>query len=134
MIILKNLVFILILIYAAYYDYKNRIVLDRIHLMLIGASILANFSLAESIKGFLLLPVPLIIPAFLNEHSMGGGDIKIVSAIGFFLGFEKGSIALLIAFSIVIIINMLMLKKGIKESFPLVPYLTIGCIITLFYN
>ena len=128
MLILKNLIFIGALIYAGIYDYKNRIIPDKIHIIIIFSAILANFSLRSSLLGFFLLPIPFIIPVLLDEKSIGGGDIKLVASIGFFLGLNMGMLAIIIALSIFIILSLI-LKKKEKDLVPLAPYLSIGSII-----
>ena len=129
-LILKNLIFIGALTYAGIYDYKSRIIPDKIHIIIIISSILANLSLRSSLLGFFLLPIPFIIPVFLDEKSIGGGDIKLVASIGFFLGLNRGVLAIIMALSI-FTISSLILKRKEKDLVPLAPYLSIGSIITL---
>ncbi len=131
MLAFKNLMFILTLIYAGYIDYRKRIIPDKVHVIIILLSLMANFNPFRSIIGLLLLPIPFIIPIFFNEDSVGGGDIKIVGAIGFFLGLERGMIAVIIGLAIAVIFSLFILKKDRKDSFPFGPYIAIGSIISL---
>ncbi|WP_312907899.1 A24 family peptidase [Tissierella praeacuta] len=131
MLVLKNSIFILTLLYAGYYDYKDRIIPDKVHLLIIISSFFANFNLLSSILGLFILPIFFIVPVFYKEDSIGGGDIKIVGAIGFFLGFGRGIIAIIAALFIAIIFNLWVLKRDRFESFPLAPYIAIGSFISL---
>ena len=131
MLAFKNLMFVLTLIYAGYIDYRKRIIPDKVHVIIILLSLMANFNPFRSIIGLLLLPIPFIIPIFFNEDSVGGGDIKIVGAIGFFLGLERGMIAVIIGLAIAVIFSLFILKKDRKDSFPFGPYIAIGSIISL---
>lgn len=131
MLAFKNLIFILTLIYAGYIDYRKRIIPDKVHVIIILLSLMANFNPFRSIIGLLLLPIPFIIPIFFNEDSVGGGDIKIVGAIGFFLGLERGMIAVIIGLAIAVVFSLFILKKDRKDSFPFGPYIAIGSIISL---
>ena len=128
MIILKNLLFISTLIYAGIYDYKKRIIPDRVHVIIMVSALLSQFSIIQSILGLLILPIPFIIPIFSNEDSIGGGDIKLVGAIGFFLGLTKGTLAMVIGLSLSTIVSLL-LKKNRNQLVPLAPYLATGSII-----
>ena len=131
MLAFKNLIFILTLIYAGYIDYRKRIIPDKVHVIIILLSLMANFNPFRSIIGLLLLPIPFIIPIFFNEDSVGGGDIKIVGAIGFFLGLERGMIAVIIGLAIAVVFSLFILKKDRKDSFPFGPYIAIGSIVSL---
>ncbi|HSH51652.1 MAG TPA: prepilin peptidase [Bacteroidales bacterium] len=128
MVVLKNLLFISILIYAGIYDYKKRIIPDKVHVIIMISALLSQFSIIQSILGLLILPIPFIIPIFSNEDSIGGGDIKLVGAIGFFLGLTKGTLAMIIGLSLSTIVSLLF-KKHRNQLVPLAPYLATGSII-----
>lgn len=128
MLILKNIIFISTLIYAGIYDYKKRIIPDRVHVIIMISALLSQFSIIQSILGLLILPIPFIISIFFNEDSIGGGDIKLVGAIGFFLGLTKGTLAMVIGLSLSTIVSLL-LKKHRNQLVPLAPYLATGSII-----
>ncbi len=128
--IIKNFIFILILIYAGYMDYKYRIIPDKVHLMFIALGLI-KLNVIQSILGLILLPIPFIISALINEDSIGGGDIKIVGSIGFFLGLSNGLIVIIFSLVLAISLNLFILKRGKKEGFPYAPYLAISCILFL---
>lgn len=131
MIIFKDFLFILTLIYAGYYDYKKRIIPDKVHIIIIILALISNFNFIQSIIGFIILPIPFIVPIFFNEESIGGGDIKIVASIGFYLGLVKGIVAIVIGLSLSILISIIILKRYKNNSIPLAPYLATGSIIAL---
>ena len=128
MVVLKNILFISTLIYAGIYDYKRRIIPDRVHVIIMISALLSQFSIIQSILGLLILPIPFIISIFFNEDSIGGGDIKLVGAIGFYLGLTKGTLAMIIGLSLSTIVSLL-LKKHRNQLVPLAPYLATGSII-----
>lgn len=130
MLIFKNTIFIGALIYAGIYDYKKRIIPDRVHIIIILSALISDFSLGRSLLGFFLLPIPFLVPVFLDEKSIGGGDIKLVASIGFFLVLNYGVFAMIIALSIFTTLSLVLKRKG-KELVPLAPYLAIGSIIAL---
>jgi len=128
MVILQSIIFIGALIYAGIYDYNRRIIPDRVHLIIIISAVLANFSLGKSLLGLFLLPIPFLVAAFWDENSVGGGDIKLVAAISFFLGFHSGILGLIISLSLFTILSFILNRTG-KDLVPLGPYLAIGSII-----
>lgn len=131
MLVLKNSIFILALIYGGYYDYKKRIIPDKVHLIIIISSFLTNFYPLDSILGLFVLPIFFIVPVFYKEDSVGGGDIKLVGAISFFLGLKNGIIAIIIGLLLAIVFSLLVLKRDRFDSFPLGPYLAAGSFISL---
>ena len=130
MIIFKKLLFILILIYAGIYDYKKRIIPDKVHVAILVSALLSSFNPIQSTLGLLILPIPFIVPIFFDENSIGGGDIKLVASIGFFLGLTEGILAMIIALFLSAIISVVF-KRNSRELIPLGPYLAIGSIISL---
>lgn len=130
MIIFKKLLFILILIYAGIYDYKKRIIPDKVHVAILVSALISSFNPIQSTLGLLILPIPFIVPIYFNENSIGGGDIKLVASIGFFLGLTKGIVAMIIALSLSTIISVVF-KRHSRELIPLGPYLAIGSIMSL---
>ena len=134
MLILKNILFVSSLIYAGYVDYKKRIIPDIVHLIVIIAAILTDCNFIKSIMGLIMLPIPFIAPILFDENSVGGGDIKLAGAIGFYFGITQGTIAVIIALTIAAILNLFYFKRGKKDSFPLAPYMAIGSLLLIFFN
>jgi len=132
MLAVKNILFITVLIYAAYSDVKTRIIPDRVHIFIILVSFIANFNLISSLKGLFFLPIPFIIAILINYNCLGGGDIKLIVAIGFFLGFKKGILALIIGQSIAVLAAFY-LKKYKRKGYtmPMALFLAIGSFISL---
>jgi leader peptidase (prepilin peptidase)/N-methyltransferase len=69
---------------------------------------------------------------------MGGGDIKLMGAMGAFLGLRAAVLALLISFILGGIIGLLLIVfkiKSRKDYIPFGPFLALGTIIAmLFYD
>lgn len=130
MTFIKNILFIITTIYAGIIDYKTREIPNKVHIIILLLSLI-NINLKQSLIGLILLPIPFIIPIFIDYNSVGGGDIKLIGAMGAFLGFKKGIIALIISLTLALILNLLIFKKNKKEIFPLAPYMAIGSFITI---
>lgn len=125
---IKAIFFSIILIYASLYDFKHRIVPTHVHVLIILTGLL-NVSLLNFVGALLCFAVVLTATLIQRENSIGGGDVKLCAGIGFCMGIE-GLAAIVLAMILGIITQSIIWKiKGSKSSFPLVPYLCIGCII-----
>lgn len=128
--IIKGLIFALILTFAAFHDLKTKEVPDIIHILIILTALI-DFNSINSILGLFIVPLPFLIVAVILEGGIGGGDIKLMGACGFLLGASSGFFASIVGLSIAVCVNLLK-RKGKSHSFPLVPYLAIGCIVSYF--
>lgn len=128
LLIIKNILFVAVLIYASYCDIKTRIIPDKVHVMIILLGLI-QVSWLDSILGICLVPLPFLVVALLKEGSMGGGDIKLVGACSFFLGFSNGLLGSSVGLAFGILVNMLYfwyMKLDYTGKVALVPYLGIG--------
>lgn len=85
--------------------------------------------------GFILAAAVFLTVYFVSRGGLGGGDVKLMIVSGLYLGFNGvmptmfyGS--LLAALTAVVLILIKKMKR--KDSFPLVPFLYIGMLITVF--
>ncbi|MCG8540157.1 MAG: A24 family peptidase [Clostridia bacterium] len=127
LMIIKGFLFAEILIFTAYVDLKTKTIPDIVHILIIAVSLI-NPHLYQ-LAGLLIVPVPFLIPALLKGNSIGGGDIKMMGGIGFFLGVKKGFLASIIGLIFAIAVNEVYYKLKQKDrsiSFPLAPYLGLG--------
>ena len=91
---------------------------------LVGALVLGGGSLAASIAFERLAQRP----------SMGGGDIKLLAAVGLFLGWERGLWCLFAACLVVLVMQMASRfregGRGIgSQTFPFAPAILVGVVI-----
>ena len=131
MLQVKNIIFVIIMIYAGISDYRSRTIPDKVYPIILLSTFLSNFNLMQSITGLIVLSILFIIPVFKDYNSVGGGDIKLVGSISFFLGLTRGTVAVMIGLSVALVFNLWILKKDKSDTFPLAPYLAVGSIITL---
>lgn len=128
MLVIKNVLFVLVLIYASYCDIKTRIIPDKVHVMIILLGFI-QVNWLDSILGMLLVPLSFFAVALLKEGSMGGGDIKLVGACSFFLGFSSGMVGSLIGLIVAISMSIVYFSHNNIEyscKFALIPYLGLG--------
>ncbi|PHS29900.1 MAG: prepilin peptidase [Alkaliphilus sp.] len=132
---LKGFYFAALLISIAFIDIKYRKIPSSAVLMIMIAGII-DINIVQSILGLVFVPLPFFIMAYLKENSIGGGDIKLMAACGFFLGISSGVIGSVIGLTLAVLVNLLLKllqpNKNMKESFPLAPYLGFGCLVAFF--
>ena len=132
--ILKMLAFIGALLAASIGDLKTRRISNRIPLFiaLIG---LIQMDVANALRGLIFVPLPYLVMALIKENSMGGGDIKLMGACGFFLGLQSGYVASILGLLFVVTVHFAFRAFGSKntnKNIPLAPYLSAGCLIAYF--
>ncbi|KAB3527089.1 MULTISPECIES: prepilin peptidase [Alkaliphilus] len=132
--VFQMLAFIMLLIYAAIIDLKTRTIPDYVPvlIMLVG---LIDMEPLPAVLGLILVPLPYFIMALLKDNSIGGGDIKLMAACGFYLGLQAGYMASIVGLMLTIIIHFaysVIRSKKMTRSIPLGPYLGAGCIIANF--
>jgi leader peptidase (prepilin peptidase)/N-methyltransferase len=131
---LKFSVFALILVIAGYIDVKTRIIPDWIHILIVVVAFI-GVDWMNSMLGLFFVPLPYFIMALLKENSIGGGDIKLMGACGFYLGVRAGYAASIVGLFIAVIsyaVIRLIAGQKINQSLPLAPFLGAGCIATCF--
>ncbi|MDD6328586.1 MAG: A24 family peptidase [Lachnospiraceae bacterium] len=97
--------------------------------------ILDGPGLKERIIGLFVVSVPMLILALFN--GFGGGDVKLMFASGFLLGWKGNVAACLIGIvsgSIYAVICLVTKKKGRKDQFAFGPFLSAGIYIALIMN
>jgi len=132
----KGYLFAGILVAAGYIDIKTRTIPDWIHVLIMLVALI-KVDLVDSLIGLVLVPLPFLLMACIKEHSIGGGDVKLVAVCGFLLGFsraELGSLIGLLLFVISVCLLSLYKNENLKKSYPLVPFLGLGFIIVCLTN
>lgn len=87
----------------------------------------------------ILAALPLLVAGVLSPSGIGGGDIKLVAAVGLVIGFWKALIGMTIGLCLVIIfhgtiklINATMRKEYWRRAYPLAPFLALGYVCVHF--
>jgi leader peptidase (prepilin peptidase)/N-methyltransferase len=117
------------LIWAAITDYRKRIIPDWIWIILLLIGIASAFwlpypTLVQRIAGFLLPGLCLFFLA-MKYGGVGGGDIKLTSAIGFCFGLNALAVILFAA----LLPACIYAKATRQRSVPLATFLCIGFFI-----
>ena len=139
--------FVAALITITVIDLYHQIIPDVISLPGIGVGLLASLFIPQttfwnSLIGILLGGGSFFLVATLyqwlfNREGMGGGDVKLLAMIGAFLGWKAVILTILLSSligSIVGILIMVIKGKDFKYAIPFGPFLSMGAVITLFYQ
>ncbi len=138
--ILMDAFFIALLLWCACTDLKRRTVSNLLVVLLLCLGLL-NMAMAVINGGTwwiypagLLLSVPFFI-AWL-KNSMGGGDVKLIMAISFYLGLWDTLIAftLMIPVVAVLAVHTKCKHRTLKSRIPLVPVIGIGAVCTVVFG
>lgn len=132
-IILKGILLLLILGYAAYMDIKTREIPDIVPFMLLITGFI-GFSPLFSIIGLFVSGLPFLFAALLG-NGMGGGDIKLMAACGFVLGPWGGILQTILGLTLAVLFTLcqaaaLSKKVERKLRIPLAPFLGAGGILS----
>lgn len=128
---MKGCLFFIFLLYASVSDLKTHKVNDVVHICILIISLIGieKMPLLSMVCGLFLVPLPLLIAAMIKPGAIGGADIKLMGACGFFLGFSKGITALILGLTIGVIFMAIIQHRNEKKAFALVPYLSIASLI-----
>lgn len=113
----NSLVFILFLISLIYNVYTNNVL--------------------DGFIGFIFGFILFLVIALITHGGMGGGDIKLVGALGLLLGFNLTLVMVFLSFTLGGIISLILLTTKIKtkkDPIPFGPFIVISTYITLFFG
>lgn len=132
-----------LLIVISFIDLKLQIIPDRLNIFTLILGILfllieMDFSSAlNSILGLLVGGGIFLLIAIITNGAMGGGDIKLMGALGLFLGWKYILMVTLISFIIGAIASIVLMALGIKgrkDFIPFGPFISISGLIVMIYG
>ncbi len=141
-----------ILIVISVYDFRHKIIPDRLVYIFSLVSLMSVFINQNIIGGLFIKPtlndisigpllaLPFVLIWLLSKGKwMGLGDAKLILGLGWMLGFDKGIAAIILAFwigSIVSLFVMFLSKKkvGLKTEIPFAPFLILSSLIVFLFN
>ena len=129
-VFMENLL-IICLILISIKDIKERKIPNTLVVAIYFIGILnlisGRVSYAESIMGLLIMPVIILLVSKLFKYKVGMGDIKLISAIGFALGFGSQIVVLAVGMGLCLIVLAITRKKSIFLG----PFISFGAFIAL---
>jgi len=135
------------LIIIAFIDLQEEIIPDELSLpgiiMGLALSFLVKYiSVMDSLLGILvgggvILLIALIGSWLFKKEAMGGGDVKLASMVGAFLGWKYILLSLFLGFlggALWGITLILFRIKDKEESIPFGPFIVLGSLISIFWG
>lgn len=101
----------------------------------LGLNVLTNNILGMLIGGGIFLLITVIGGFIAGKEAMGFGDVKLMGALGLFLGISNTIIVSVLSFLLAAIISIAILaskKKGANEYIPFGPFIVASAFIAIF--
>ena len=131
-LIVKGTLFGLLLLSAAVWDMRNREIPNLIPALLLLCGLI-GFRPAASVAGLFLVGGPFLLAAVLIKRdgfAIGGGDVKLMGACGFFLGVWPGLVQAVLSLSLAVLAGMVecrVQKRPLSAvRLPLAPFFCFG--------
>ncbi len=139
---MENFLIIICLILLSVYDVKERRIPNSlvVSIYLLGLIGLCSgrVSSAESLVGLLALPLIIMALIRITKYKIGMGDVKLISAIGFCLGFWNQVLAVFVGLLICILYLFGRFIKNKEQKFSetifLGPFISFGVLFTLIIS
>lgn len=126
--VMQATMFVLLLLIAAWVDYRKRIIPDTLNIG-IALSALLCFS-PENLLG-VFVAVPFLIAAM--KGGMGGGDVKLTGACGLVLGVCPTLFGCVAGLALMLCFCACCKRIGQpRKAYPMAPFLAVGFIIVYF--
>ncbi len=123
-------------------DLQHQIIPNGLVLTLLAGGIIYHFgseelSLFQRLLGLAVGLTVLLLIALLSRGGMGGGDIKLLAVMGFWLGLGGVLATLFLAALIGSIVGIVLIisgRKKRKDPIPFGPFLAIGFLLVFLYG
>jgi len=141
-ILLRDFIFISVMIFVFVYDLKYMLIEDVVVVPSIIIIFFLNFLILKSLApiflgGIISLSFFLVQYILTKKEGLGEGDLRLGFLIGIMFGWPKILLTIFTSYFIGAIIALILLiikKKKLYSKIPLGPFLAIGSLITLFFG
>ena len=148
-LLLRKLILLVIGYVCAITDLKTKQIPNKLVLVIMASWILmitpelflntasAVLMLKDSAIGFATGGGLFLLVYLISRKGLGGGDVKFMAASGLYLGFGGVLPAMLygsVLAALTALILIVVKKIGRKDTIPLVPFLYMGILITVFFQ
>lgn len=132
-----------LLIVISFIDLKYQIIPDRLNLFCLVVGILFTLPYGDiwlimnGAVGLFVGGGLFLLIAIVTRGAMGGGDIKLMGALGFYFGWQYIIFIALLSFIIGAIISIILLAfkiKSRKDYIPFGPFISISAIVAMTYG
>ncbi len=140
--LIKALILTSFLLVITFIDYDHQLILDKVLLFMAGAGALIecltpSVGLLSVLAGSLAGGGLLLLIAIASKGGMGGGDIKLATVLGIYLGAKLTLLALFLSFvigGVVAVFILLLKRKGRRDCIPFGPFIAAGAFLSLLYG
>lgn len=131
------------LIIVFFVDLETMIIPHETIFALLAAGLLLLFAPKplwwEQIIGFFAISLPLFLLALVTQgRGIGGGDIKLMAALGFCLGWQLILLVFFIGICLGAIGSLIWMHRNkeanLKSEVPFGPYLVVGALVSIFWG
>ena len=129
-----------LLIIITFIDIDHMIIFDRFHILIFILGIVEYMyyrdALASRLLGMVIIALPYLILAIITK-GIGGGDVKLISSVGFLLKAPNTALAFFISTivgAVYAVYVLLQKKMSGKDAIPFGPFLCIGIYIAYLYG
>lgn len=144
LIFFKYVIFISFGLVLFFIDLNDRLLPDKLTLPLIAIGLIFALlpdsdvssvsAIIASFSGFaLFLLLAYIFHLLTRKDAMGGGDIKLIAAIGMFVGIFGLFFAIIMS-SVLALLTLLLIKHDLKKEFPFGPFLIAASFIYILFG
>ncbi len=139
-VLLKYLTLGSVLIAVTFIDLEHYLIPDRLVIFALAAGLPLHFwagdrTTLSALLGLLTAGGFLLFLAVVSRGGMGGGDIKLAAATGFYLGWPHGLLAVFLACVLAGLLGLMLVLarlKGRKDAIPFGPFIVAGTLAALF--
>lgn len=129
-----------ILTIIAFIDWDTQEIPPQLNALILVLGVLSiwtigDVTMLERLIGMFCISLPLYLIILIIPDAFGGGDIKMMFAAGFFLGWKSTLVAFFVGVITGGIYGVYMLaarKKGRKEHFAFGPFLSLGIAVSAY--
>ncbi|ADU26359.1 prepilin peptidase [Ethanoligenens harbinense] len=134
--------FICALVVTAFIDYDQSIIPNGIVLYILAVGVPAIFftqgtGLIDRVIGFFAASVPLLIAYFVTRGGLGLGDVKLMAAGGFLLGWKLILLSLAVGSIVGAVVGVSLVlrgRKSMRSAVPFGPFLSLGMCFSALYG
>lgn len=122
-----------LLVIAAIIDLKTRTVPPWIWItVLLFAPLHPTWTFSSALLGMLIGGGVLLTPSLLGKPTFGGGDIKLLAALGYVLGCESTLLGLFLSVALSLIPCIYLKRCRKQNEIAFVPCIAIGFMLAMF--
>ncbi len=134
-VVIQAILFTALLIYAAVKDVQTREISPYLCIGIACLSLLDFYP--ENLLGLGIPVILWVCATWICPEQLGGGDIKLTTAVSVLIGFTATAYGIIIAFTLELLIFQQIKRKLTKQgawnyAMPLAPFLAVGFLTTYF--